>query len=52
MAKIASLVAGLVLLGWMAGELKMIGFQAPIQIWFVTLGLLEIGLSFTKLRSV
>ncbi|HEX6897575.1 MAG TPA: hypothetical protein VF146_19985 [Bryobacteraceae bacterium] len=50
LARIASLVAGLVLLGWMAGELKMIGFQAPIQIWFVTLGPLEIGLSFTKLR--
>ena len=50
LARIASLVAGLVLLGWMAGELSMIGFQAPIQIWFVTLGLLEVGLSFTKLR--
>ena len=50
LARIASLIAGLILLGWMAGELRMIGFQAPIQIWFVTLGLLQIGLSFTKLR--
>lgn len=49
-ARIASLVAGLILLGWMAGELTMMGFQAPIQVWFVTLGLLEIGLSFTRLR--
>jgi len=50
LARGASLVAGFVLLGWMAGELRMIGFQAPIQVWFVTLGLLEIGLSFAKLR--
>lgn len=50
-ARIASLVAGLILLGWMAGELSMIGFEAPIQIWFVSLGLLEIGLSFTKHRT-
>jgi len=50
LARIASLVAGVVLLGWMAGELRLIGFQAPIQIWFVTLGLLEVGLSFTRLR--
>ena|SRR5690349_3462551 len=49
-AGIASLIAGLVLIGWMAGELRLIGFQAPIQVWFVTLGLLEIGLSFTRLR--
>ena len=50
LARITSLIAGFVLLGWMAGELKMIGFQAPIQIWFVTVGLLEIGLSFARLR--
>ncbi|HEV2195065.1 MAG TPA: hypothetical protein VGR55_05765 [Candidatus Acidoferrum sp.] len=49
-ARIASLIAGLVLMGWMAGELRLIGFQAPIQVWFVTMGLLEIGLSFTRLR--
>ena len=48
--RIASLIAGLVLIGWMIGELALIGFQAPIQVWFVTLGLLEVGLSFTKLR--
>src|SRR5215831_6539942 len=49
-AKAASLIAGLVLTGWMVGELTLIGFQAPIQVFFVTVGLLEIGLSFTKLR--
>jgi hypothetical protein len=46
----ASLIAGLVLTGWMAGELALIGFQAPIQTFFVAIGLLEVGLSFTKLR--
>jgi hypothetical protein len=50
MARIASLIAGLVLMGWMIGELALIGFQAPIQVWFVALGLLETGLSFTHLR--
>lgn len=49
-ARIASLIAGLVLIGWMAGELRLIGFQAAIQVWFVTVGLLEVGLSFTKQR--
>jgi hypothetical protein len=49
-ARMASLIAGLVLTGWMAGELKLIGFQAPIQVFFVTIGLLEVGLSFAKLR--
>ena len=50
LAKIASLIAGLTLTAWMTGELTLIGFQAPIQVWFVALGLLETGLSFTKLR--
>jgi len=50
LAKIASLSAGLILTGWMIGELKLIGFQAPIQVWFVGVGLLEVGLSLTKLR--
>jgi hypothetical protein len=49
-ARVASLIAGLVLTGWMAGELALIGFQAPIQVFFITIGLLEVGLSFTKLR--
>jgi len=49
-AKAASLIAGLVLTGWMVGELTLIGFQAPIQVFFVTVGLLEVGLSFTRLR--
>ena len=49
-AKIASRIAGLILIGWMIGEFKVIGFQAPIQVWFVTLGLLEVGLSFTRLH--
>jgi len=46
----ASFIAGLILTGWMLGELKLIGFQAPIQVWFVGVGLLEVGLSFAKLR--
>jgi hypothetical protein len=49
-ARIASLIAGLALTGWMAAELALIGFQAPIQVFFVAIGLLEVGLSFTKLR--
>jgi hypothetical protein len=49
-ARMASLIAGLALTGWMAGELALIGFQAPIQMFFVTIGLLEVGLAFTKLR--
>jgi len=49
-AKIAALCAGLILTGWMIGELKLIGLQAPIQVWFVGVGLLEVGLSFARLR--
>lgn len=49
-ARTTSLLAGIILTGWMAGELRLIGFQAPIQIWFLTLGLIEVGLSFAKLR--
>ena len=50
LAKMASLIAGLVLLGWMVGEFRLIGFQAPIQVCFVTIGLVEVGLSFVSLR--
>jgi len=50
LAKMASLIAGLILTGWMIGELALIGFQAPIQVWFISVGLAEIGLSFAKLR--
>lgn len=46
----ASVIAGFVLIGWMIGELVLIGFQAPIQVWFLASGLTEVGLSFTKLR--
>lgn len=49
-ARMASVFAGLILTGWMIGELKLIGFQAPIQVWFTALGLAEVGLSLTKLR--
>ena len=49
-AKAASLIPGLVLTGWMVGELTLIGFQAPIQVFFVAVGLLEVRLSFTRLR--
>lgn len=48
--RIASILAGLVLTGWMIGELWLIGFRAPIQAWFLGLGLIEVGLSFTKLH--
>jgi hypothetical protein len=34
----------------MIGELTLIGFRAPIQVWFLGLGLLELGLSFAPLR--
>jgi hypothetical protein len=50
LARTAAVFAGLVLTGWMIGEIKLIGLQAPIQVWFVGVGLVEIGLSFTKLR--
>lgn len=49
LAKIACPIAGLILIAWMTAELTLIGFQAPIQVWFIALGLLEISLSFTKL---
>ena len=46
----AAVFAGIVLTGWMIGELALIGFRAPIQVLFVGLGLLEFGLSFAPLR--
>jgi hypothetical protein len=52
LARTVSLLAGFVLTGWMIGELMLIGFRAPIQMWFLALGLSEVGLSFTKLRRV
>jgi|ERR1700674_995167 len=50
LAKRAAVFAGIVLTGWMVGELALIGFRAPIQVWFVGVGLLELGLSFAPLR--
>lgn len=50
LAKMASLIAGLLLTGWMVGELRVIGFQAPIQVCFVAIALVEVGLSFASLR--
>jgi hypothetical protein len=50
LAKRAAIFAGIVLTGWMIGELALISFQAPIQLWFVGVGLLECGLSFAPLR--
>jgi hypothetical protein len=49
-AKVAGLVAGVILTAWMIGELTLIGFQAPIQVFFIIVGVLELGLSFAKLR--
>ena len=49
-AKMASFIAGLVLTAWMVGELRLIGFQAPIQVCFVAMALVEVGLSFASLR--
>jgi hypothetical protein len=49
-ARIAAALAGLILTGWMIGELTLIGFQAPIQVLFLACGLVEMGVSFTKLR--
>ncbi len=51
LAKMASLLAALILIGWMIGELALIGFQAPIQMWFLAVGAIEVGLSFAKLRG-
>jgi len=50
LANRASLIAGLVLIGWIVGEFRLIGFQAPIQVCFVAIGLVEVGLSFASLR--
>ena len=50
LTKSAAVFAGFVLTGWMIGELALIGFRAPIQAWFLSLGLLELGLSFAPLR--
>jgi hypothetical protein len=49
-ARKAAILAGIVLTGWMSGELGLIGFRAPIQVWFVGVALLELGLSFAPLR--
>ena len=51
LAQRAAMFSGLVLTGWMIGELSLIGFQAPIQLWFVGVGLLEFALSFALLRQ-
>jgi hypothetical protein len=48
--KAASASAGLILTGWMIGELTLIAFRAPIQAWFLALALIEAALSFAKLR--
>ena len=50
LAKRAAVLAGIVLTGWMIGELALIGFRAPIQVWFVGVGLLEFALSFAPLH--
>jgi hypothetical protein len=50
LARNAAILAGIILTGWMSGELGLIGFRAPIQVWFVGVGLLELGLSFAPLR--
>jgi hypothetical protein len=50
LTKSAAVFAGFVLTGWMTGELALIGFRAPIQVWFLSLGLLELGLSFAPLH--
>lgn len=49
-AKAVCVLAGVILTGWMIGELLLIGFQAPIQVWLVGVGIAEVGLSFAKLR--
>jgi hypothetical protein len=49
-ARKTAILAGIVLTGWMSGELGLIGFRAPIQVWFVGVALLELGLSFAPLR--
>jgi hypothetical protein len=48
LAKTAAVFAGFLLTGWMIGELALIGFQAPIQVWFLSLGLLELTLSLHR----
>jgi hypothetical protein len=50
LAKKAAIFGGGILTGWMIGELALIGFRAPIQVWFIGVGLLELGLSFAPLR--
>jgi hypothetical protein len=50
LTKRAALLAGIVLTGWMIGELTIIGLKAPIQVFFLSMGLIEFGLSFAPLR--
>jgi hypothetical protein len=50
LAKSAAAFARFVLTGWMIGELALIGYRAPIQVWFLSLGLLELGLCFAPVR--
>lgn len=49
-AKAAAVVAACVLLGWLAGELHVIGFQAPIQVFFASLAAIELALSLLTVR--
>jgi len=49
-ARRVATLAGLILIGWMIGELVLIGFRAPIRAWFFGSGVVELGLSVIKLR--
>lgn len=48
--KATVVVASCILIGWMVGEIHFIGYRAPIQAWFLALGVLELILSLMKLR--
>lgn len=50
--KTAALTASWILIGWMIGEIYFIGYRAPIQAWFLALGVLELILSLMKLRRL
>ena len=45
-ARLMSLEAGIVLLGWMAAQLTMIGYRHWMQLLLVTLGIAVVVLSF------
>jgi uncharacterized membrane protein len=48
---LASLVAGVILVGWIVSEVAMLGLQAGLQPFYFVIGLLIIGLAARLLMN-